>query len=176
MQWSILAAGCTGLHFPKITHMPALDLFDRRILAALQQDGRVTSVALAEIVHLSPSQCARRVQRLEEAGVIRSYRAVLDPEALGLGIAGVVSLSLETHAKSNIQELHRQIAARPAIVECVAVTGEADYQLRVVARDLKEFSAILMDAIVPMPGVSTTRSSIILEQVKPFAALPIPEE
>jgi Lrp/AsnC family leucine-responsive transcriptional regulator len=78
--------------------MISLDLFDRRILAALQQDGRMTSVALADLVHLSASQCARRVQRLEEAGVIRSYRAVLDPAALGLGISGVVSLSLETHA------------------------------------------------------------------------------
>lgn len=156
--------------------MPDLDLFDRRILAALQQDGRMTSVALAEIVHLSPSQCARRVQRLEETGVIRSYRAVLDPAALGLGIAGVVSLSLEKHAKSNIQELQREIAARPAIVECLSVTGDSDYQLRIVARDLREFSDLLMHSIVPMPGVSTTRSSIILEQVKPFAALPIPEE
>src|SRR5580692_4367524 len=153
-----------------------LDIFDRRILAALQQDGRMTSVALAEQVHLSASQCARRVQRLEEAGIIRSYRAVLDPAALGLGIAGVVSLSLEKHAMANIQELHRQIAARPAIVECVSVTGEADYQLRVVARDLREFSALLMEAIVPMPGVSTMHSSIILDEVKPFAALPIAED
>jgi Lrp/AsnC family leucine-responsive transcriptional regulator len=154
--------------------MTDLDLFDRRILAALQQDGRMTSVALAEVVHLSASQCARRVQRLEEAGIIRGYRAVLDPAALGLGIAGVVSLSLEKYAKANIQELQRQIAVRPEIVECLSVTGDNDYQLRVVARDLREFSALLMDAIVPMPGVSTTRSSIILEQVKPFAALPIP--
>jgi Lrp/AsnC family leucine-responsive transcriptional regulator len=155
--------------------MIELDLFDRRILAALQQDGRMTSVALAELVHLSASQCARRVQRLEEAGIIRGYRAVLDPTALGLGIAGVVSLSLEKHAKANILEFQRQIAARPAIVECLAVTGDSDYQLRIVARDLSEFSALLMEAIVPMPGVSTTRSSIILDHVKPFAALPIPD-
>ncbi|HVH79654.1 MAG TPA: Lrp/AsnC family transcriptional regulator [Stellaceae bacterium] len=156
--------------------MVSLDIFDRRILAALQHDGRMTSVALAEIVHLSPSQCARRVQRLEEAGVIRSYRAVLDPLALGLGIAGVVSLSLEKHALANIKELQRQIVTRPAIVECLSVTGDADYQLRIMARDLKEFSALLMGSIVPMPGVSTTRSSIILEEVKPYTALPIPEE
>src|SRR5580692_502742 len=155
--------------------MIELDLFDRCILAALQQDGRMTSVALAELVHLSPSQCARRVQRLEEMGVIRGYRAVLDPTALGLGIAGVVSLSLEKHAKANIQEFQRQIAARPAIVECLSVTGDSDYQLRIVARDLSEFSALLMEAIVPMPGDSATRSSIILDHVKPFAALPIPD-
>ena len=153
--------------------MDELDLFDRRILSALQQDGRMTSVALAERVHLSASQCARRVQRLEEAGIIRAYRAVLDPAALGLGIAGVVNLSLEKHAIANIQELHRQIAARPQIVECLSVTGDSDYQLRVVARDLREFSTLLMGSIVPMPGVSTTRSSVILEHVKPFAALPV---
>ena len=156
--------------------MADLDLFDRRILAALQRDGRMTSVALAEIVHLSASQCARRVQRMEESGVILGYRAVIDPAAVGLGIAGVVSVSLEKHAKANIQEFQRQIQARPEIVECLSVTGDSDYQLRIVARDLQEFSALLMEAIVPMPGVSTTRSSIILEQVKPFAALPIPEE
>ena len=152
-----------------------LDIFDRRILAALQQDGRMTSVALAELVHLSASQCARRVQRLEEAGVIRSYRAVLDPAALGLGVAGVVSLSLEKHAQANIAELQRQIVARTEIVECLSMTGDSDYLLRVVARDLREFSNLLMNAIVPMPGVSTTRSSIILDEVKPFAALPVPE-
>ena len=153
-----------------------LDLFDRRILAALQRDGRMTSVALAELVHLSASQCARRVQRLEEAGIIRSYRAVLDPAALGLGIAGVVNLSLEKHAKANIQELQGQILARAAIVECLSVTGDADYQLRVVARDLKEFSALLMNAIVLMPGVLTMHSSVILEEVKPFAGLPFAED
>jgi Lrp/AsnC family leucine-responsive transcriptional regulator len=156
--------------------MIKLDLFDRRILAALQRDGRMTSVALAEEVHLSASQCARRVQRLEEAGIIRAYRAVLDPAALGLGIAGLVNLSLEKHAKANIQELQHQIIARASIVECLSVTGGADYQLRVMARDLKEFSALLMDAIVPMPGVSTMHSSVILEEVKPFAALPIPQD
>jgi Lrp/AsnC family leucine-responsive transcriptional regulator len=154
--------------------MIELDLFDRRILAALQQDGRMTSVALAERAHLSASQCARRVQRLEEAGVILGYRAVLDPAALGLGIAGVVNVSLEKHAKANIQEFQRQIAARPAIVECLSVTGDSDYQLRIVARDLQEFSALLMGAIVPMPGVSTARSSVILEYVKAMSALPIP--
>jgi Lrp/AsnC family transcriptional regulator, leucine-responsive regulatory protein len=156
--------------------MVKLDLFDRRILAALQRDGRMTSAALAGLVHLSASQCARRVQRLEEAGIIRCYRAVLDPAALGLEIAGVVNLSLEKHAKANIQELQRQIVTRAEIVECLSVTGGADYQLRVVARNLKEFSSLLMDALVMMPGVSTMHSSVILEEVKPFAALPIAED
>jgi Lrp/AsnC family leucine-responsive transcriptional regulator len=154
--------------------MNDLDVFDRRILAALQTDGRATSIALAEIVHLSASQCARRVQRLEEAGIIRGYRAVVDATSIGLGVTGVVSISLEKRAKANLQEFQRQIQARDAIVECLAMTGDSDYELRIVARDLQEFSALLMGSIVPMPGVSTTRSSIILEHVKPWAALPIP--
>ncbi|HTZ34579.1 MAG TPA: Lrp/AsnC family transcriptional regulator [Stellaceae bacterium] len=154
----------------------ALDRFDRRIAAALQRDGRMTSIALAAEVHLSASQCARRVQRLEADRVIRGYRAVLDPAALGLGIAGLVNVSLERHAKGNIDEFQRQVEARPSIVECLSVTGDSDYQLRVVARDLREFSALLMEAIVPLPGISTTRSSVILGEVKPFAALPIAED
>jgi Lrp/AsnC family leucine-responsive transcriptional regulator len=154
--------------------MNDLDVFDRRILAALQTDGRATSIALAEIVHLSASQCARRVQRLEEAGIIRGYRAVVDATSIGLGVTGVVSISLEKRAKANLQEFQRQIQARDAIVECLAMTGDSDYELRIVARDLQEFSALLMGSIVPMPGVSTTRSSIILEHVKPWAPLPIP--
>jgi Lrp/AsnC family transcriptional regulator, leucine-responsive regulatory protein len=154
--------------------MIEFDGFDRRILAALQEDGRKTSVGLAEVVHLSASQCARRVQRLEEIGVILGYRAVLAPAALGLGVAGVVSVSLEKHAKANIQEFQRRIGAKPAIIECLAVTGDSDYQLRIVARDLQEFSTLLMDTVVPMPGVSTARSSVILEHVKPMAVLPIP--
>jgi Lrp/AsnC family transcriptional regulator, leucine-responsive regulatory protein len=155
--------------------MADFDLFDRRILAALQQEGRMTSVGLAELVHLSASQCARRVQRLEESGIIRGYRAVLDPTALGLGVAGVVNVSLEKHIRANLQEFQRQVRVRPEIVECLSVTGDSDYQLRVVARDLQEFSALLMESIVPMPGVSTTRSAIILEHVKAMTGLPIPE-
>lgn len=155
--------------------MADFDAFDRRILAALQQDGRITSVALADLVHLSASQCARRVQRLEETGAIRGYRAVLDATALGLGVSGVVNVSLEKHARTNIQEFQCQVLARPTIVECLSVTGDSDYQLRVVARDLQEFAASLMESIVPMPGVSTTRSSVILEHVKPMTGLPILE-
>ena len=90
--------------------MIELDDFDRKILAALQRDGRITNVALAETVALSPSQCARRLQRLEEAGAVRGYGAFLDPAALGLGITALVTVTLEKHARANISEFREIVS------------------------------------------------------------------
>src|SRR5205823_12584994 len=124
----------------KDSRMLTLDDFDRRILAALQRDGRITNVALAEEVALSPSQCARRLQRLEEAGAIRGYGAFLDPAALGLGITALVTVTLEKHARRNIREFDEVVQGRPEIIECLAITGDGDFQLRIVAKDLASFS------------------------------------
>jgi Lrp/AsnC family leucine-responsive transcriptional regulator len=154
--------------------MLSLDLFDRRILAALQADARLSNVALAETAHLSPSQCARRVARLEEGGAIRGYRALVDPDALGLGIIGIVAVTLDKRLKQTIAAFHDAVRRRPEIVECLSLTGEGDYQLRIVMADLHAFSQFLMEVVLPMPGVTSTRSSIILEQVKQMAALPVP--
>ncbi len=151
-----------------------LDDFDRKILAALQKDGRITNVALAEAVALSPSQCARRMQRLEEAGAVKGYGAFLNPAALGLGITALVTVTLEKHARANIREFREIVLGRAEIVECLAITGDGDFQLRIVAKDLASFSQFLMDVVIPMPGVATTRSHIVLEQVKSTTALPIP--
>jgi len=153
--------------------MLELDDFDRKILAALQKDGRITNVALAEVVALSPSQCARRLQRLEEAGAVRGYGAFLDPASLGLGITALVTVTLEKHARANIKEFRETVMRWAEIVECLAITGDGDFQLRIVARDLSSFSQFLMDVVIPMPGVATTRSHIVLEQVKSTTALPI---
>jgi Lrp/AsnC family leucine-responsive transcriptional regulator len=153
--------------------MADLDDFDRKILAALQRDGRMTNVALAEVVALSPSQCARRLQRLEEIGAIRGYAAFLDPEALGFGITAIVTVTLEKHAKANIKEFHDLVRRRAEIVECLAITGDGDFQLRIVARDLPSFSRFLMEVIIPMPGIATTRSHLVLEQIKSTTQLPI---
>ena len=153
--------------------MIELDGFDLKILAALQKDGRITNVALAEAVALSPSQCARRLQRLEEAGAVRGYGAFLDAAALGLGITALVTVTLEKHARANIKEFREIVSRRAEIVECLAITGDGDFQLRIVAKDLSSFSQFLMDVVIPMPGVATTRSHIVLEQVKSTTALPI---
>ena len=155
--------------------MDGLDAFDRRILAALQGDGRLSNVALADIVHLSPSQCARRLARLEEIGAIRGYRALVDAAAIGLGIIGIVTVTLDKRIKSNIAEFQDAVRMRPEIVECLSITGEGDYQLRIATRSLQDFSRFLMETLLPMPGVASTRSSIILQHVKPMAGLPVPE-
>lgn len=154
--------------------MVSLDAFDRRILAALQEDARLSNVALAEIAHLSPSQCARRLARLEQEGVIQGYRALVDPQALGLGIIGIVAVTLDKRVKQNIADFHTAVRARPEIVECLSLTGEGDYQLRIAMPDLQAFSRFLMEVVLPMPGVTSTRSSIILDQVKRMASLPMP--
>jgi Lrp/AsnC family transcriptional regulator, leucine-responsive regulatory protein len=153
--------------------MADLDDFDRKILVALQRDGRMSNVALSEIVALSPSQCARRLQRLEETGAIRGYGAFLDPAALGFGIMALVTVTLEKHARADIKEFRDLVLRRPEIVECLAITGDGDFQLRILARDLPSFSRFLMEAIIPMPGVATTRSHIVLEQIKDTHELPI---
>ncbi len=153
--------------------MAELDDFDRKILAALQRDGRMSNVALSEVVALSPSQCARRLQRLEEIGAIRGYGAFLDPQALGFGIMALVTVTLEKHARADIKEFRDLVLRRPENVECLAITGDGDFQLRIVARDLPSFSRFLMEAIIPMPGVATTRSHIVLEQIKDTHELPI---
>jgi Lrp/AsnC family transcriptional regulator, leucine-responsive regulatory protein len=156
--------------------MIPFDAFDRRILRALQDDARLSNVALAGIALLSPSQCARRVARLEAEGAIQGYRALVDPRALGLGIIGIVTVTLDKRIKQNIADFHRAATARPEIVECLSLTGEGDYQLRIAVPDLQAFSRFLMETLLPMPGVVSTRSSIILDQVKRMASLPVPEE
>jgi Lrp/AsnC family leucine-responsive transcriptional regulator len=155
--------------------MEPLDRYDRRILAVLQRDARVSNVTLAEAVHLSPSQCARRVQRLEEIGAIRGYRAQLDPAAVGLGITAIVTVTLEKHARTNVQGFMDQVAGCAEITECLSITGDGDFLLRVACHDLAAFSRFLMDVLMPMPGVATTRSSIVLASLKEATALPIGE-
>lgn len=156
--------------------MNELDRFDRQILAALQRNARASNVALAEAVHLSPSQCARRLQRLEEIGAIRGYRAVLDPAVVGFGIVGIVIVTLEKHAKHNVQGFLDAVGGCPEITECLSITGDGDFSLRVACRDLAAFSRFLMDVLMPMPGIATTRSSIVLESLKDSAALPLQDE
>ena len=156
-----------------LSSMDQLDDFDRKILAALQRDGRMSHVALSEAVALSPSQCARRLERLEKIGAVRGYGAFLDAEALGFGITALVTVTLEKHARANIREFEQLVQRRPEIIECLAITGDGDFQLRIVARDLASFSRFLMEVIIPMPDVATTRSHIVLNQIKSTHALPI---
>ena len=154
-----------------------LDAIDRRILRALQADGRVTYDVLATQVSLSPSATLRRVKRLEEAGVISSYVALVAPERVGLGLTAYLNVRLEKHAevhKRNPMDLFRaSVHTWPEVVECAALTGEMDYLLRVVVEDMAHYSRFVMDTLLRHPSVEDCKTSFVLDRVKNTTALPV---
>ncbi|MBX3619750.1 MAG: Lrp/AsnC family transcriptional regulator [Rhizobacter sp.] len=150
-----------------------IDPLDRKILAALQADGRASNVDLAAQVHLSAPQCFRRVRALEERGVIRGYRADVRAEALGLGVLAYVSLNIDGGQFGRVREIEAHIRAFPQILECHTVSGDSDYLLKVIASDLKSLSQFLTDQLMQVPGVDDVRSMICLEEIKSPAALPV---
>ena len=152
---------------------PSLDAADRRILRALQRDGRLPIVALAEQVGLSPTPCQRRVRRLEEAGVIRGYAAVLDPARLGLPLQAFVMVALESHAEDVVSRFHKALAERPEVLAAYAMSGEMDYLLHVLAEDFEAYGEFAMKALLRMPGVKETRSSFVLTTLKPRGEVPV---
>lgn len=152
---------------------PELSASDRRILVALQRSGRASNVELAAAVHLSAPQCFRRVRSLEERGVIRGYTARVDAGALGLDVTAYVSVRLAGDQFGRVREIEQEIAADPHILECFAVSGDSDYLLKVVARDLKSLSQFLTDRLMQIAGVDDVRSMICLEEVKTASPLPV---
>ncbi len=150
-----------------------LDATDRRILAHLQQHGRVSNLELAEAVHLSPAQCHRRHRRLEERGLIRRYEARLDAARLGLGVMAYVHVTMERGHIREVMKFRDIVVGMSQVQECYAVTGDFDYVLKVVARDLKLLSDFLLKTLALLPGVNAVRSSICLDEVKCTGALPI---
>jgi len=152
----------------------AFDKTDLLILDCLQQNARIANVELAERVHLSPSQCLRRLRRLEQLGAVRRYVALLEPAALGLGVMAFVSVTLERHGEAELARFHQIVAQHPAILEGWAVTGDSDYLLRVVARDLESFSELLLHELLRLPMVAGVKSTILLRELKSTTALPLP--
>ena len=150
-----------------------IDRFDRKILALLQEDGRLTNGDLSERVNLSPSQCSRRRQRLEEEGLIRGYRAVLDRERLGLSLTNMVTVTLATHNRDNAQRFAELVARLPEVQEAHALTGEMDYILKVVTPDLKSLSEFVNDVLLPHESVQHVKTAIVLQTLKETSALPI---
>ena len=151
-----------------------LDRTDLLILAALQGEGRLTNVELAERVALSPSPCLRRIKRLETAGVIRGYRAVLDREAVGLDLTVFVEIKVERHTRENAQALQDALAALPEVVSCHMVSGTADFLAEVVVADLRAYEALLTERLLVLPMVADIRSTMSLRRVKSEAFLPLP--
>ena len=151
----------------------ALDALDRRILRALQRDGRLPVVALAEEIGLSATPCQRRLKRLEDAGVVARYTAVLDPVRLGLPLQAFVMVALTSHAEEVVEAFHKALAARPEVLAAYAMSGEMDYLLHVLAADFEAYSEFALKALLRMPGVKETRSSFVLQALKPPGDVPV---
>ncbi|MFC6670636.1 Lrp/AsnC family transcriptional regulator [Marinobacterium aestuariivivens] len=157
----------------RTSHQVELDRLDIRILEALQQNGRLSNVELSELVHLSPSQCQRRRQKLEESGVVQRYVAQLDPERVGLGVMALVSVSLDKHSEKIAEDFRRAIIEYPEVLECWGVAGDADYMLKVIAPDLKAFADITLHRLLNLPMVSNVKSNLLLQTLKSTTELPI---
>ncbi len=154
-----------------------LDNTDRRLLAALQANGRATFDELAERVSLSPSATLRRVRRLEESGVISGYAALVQPERVGLTLTAYLNVRLEKHADSHkrspMDAFRASVQNWPEVVECYSLTGEMDYLLRVVVRDMAHYSRFVLDTLLKHPSVQDCKTSFVLDRVKRTTALPL---
>jgi DNA-binding Lrp family transcriptional regulator len=150
-----------------------LDDQDLAIVSALQENGALTNAELAEHVRLSPSQSSRRRTRLEETGVIRGYRAEIDPLRVGLGVTVYIQVTLATHSGQNAKRFRELVARTPAILEAHALTGDADYLVKVVVEDLPALGALVNQVLLPHESVERVRSNIVLETLKQGAKLPI---
>ncbi len=151
-----------------------LDRYDRRILEELQKDGRISNQELAERIGLSPSPCLRRVRALEESGLISGYRALLDAKKLGLDLTALIHISMDRHTPERFTNFETQIATLPEVLECLLITGQdADYQIKVVVKDMDAFQVLLLEKITRIEGVSGVHSSFVLRRVVDKTALPV---
>lgn len=151
-----------------------LDRYDKQILAVLQADGRISNQDLAERIGLSPSPCLRRVRTLEEAGIIAGYRALLDARKLGLSLMALIGISMDKHTPDRFSALEAVIRDIPEVLECLLITGQAaDYQLKVVVRDMDAYRHLLLNQITQIKGVTGVHTSFVLRRVVDRTALPV---
>lgn len=151
----------------------ALDATDRRILALLQRNARLTGAELAEAVHLSPSACHRRVQRLESEGYVTAAVALLDPRRIGRPTTVFVEITLSGQADDILDAFEREVRKIPDVLECHLMAGSADYLLKVVAEDTDDFARIHRQHLARLPGVAQMQSSFALRTVFKTTALPV---
>lgn len=149
-----------------------LDSTERQILRLLQTDGRMSNVTLAEQIGLSESPCFRRVKRLEEAGLIRGYSAIVDQRLLGLSVTAFVLVTMEKQPDAATEAFVAAVEAEAHIVECYATSGSHDYLMKVVARNIDHFSELCMQRILKFPGVMHVESSFSLKEIKHSRVLP----
>lgn len=157
--------------------METLDKLDKHILNSLQANGRATYDQIAEAVSLSPSAVLRRVKRLEECGVIDRYVALVKPESVGLGLMAHINVRLEKNTENhqrNPRDLFRaSVQTWPEVVECDALSGEMDYFLKVLVRDMSAYSRFVMDTLLNHPSVQDCKTSFVLDRVKATTAVPL---
>ena len=155
----------------------ALDKLDKAILRALQDNGRETYDVVGEQVGLSPSAVLRRVKRMEESGIIDRYVALVRPESVGLGLTAYINVRLEKHTehhKRNPMDVFRaSVQSWPEVVECVALTGEMDFLLRVVVEDMAHYSRFIMETLLKHASVQDCKTSFVLDRVKATTAVPV---
>jgi Lrp/AsnC family leucine-responsive transcriptional regulator len=153
---------------------PKLDRIDRRILAVMQTDGRVSNLELAEQIGLSPTPCSRRVKRLEVSGLIERHVTLLNQAALGLNITAMISITMDRHTPDRFETFEREVSAFPEVVECSIVTGQAaDYLLKAVLLDMTYYEEFLLGRLTRIGGVTGVHSSFVLRKVINRTELPL---
>ena len=151
-----------------------IDRFDRQILQVLQHEGRISNQELADRIGLSPSPCLRRMRALEEAGYISGYHARLNAKTLGLSLMALIHISMDQHTQERFNHFEAAIDTIPEVMECLLITGQsADYQLKVVVKDMDAYQELLLNRITRIPGVTGVHSSFVLRQVVNKMALPV---
>ncbi|MDY0092677.1 MAG: Lrp/AsnC family transcriptional regulator [Candidatus Vecturithrix sp.] len=153
-----------------------MDDIDKRILKTLQLSGRKKNADLARELGVAPSTMLERIRRLEEGGVVRGYRASLEPSMLGLTIQGFISITLDHHRMEDLQDFEDRIRKIPYVRACYNLTGRFDYLLHVAVRDLEQLSLLIKTQIASLPGVSRSESFLVLSEVKPDGGWPIEDE
>ena len=151
-----------------------IDRFDRQILRVLQEEGRISNQDLADRIGLSPSPCLRRMRALEETGVVTGYRALLDAKALGYTLMALVYIAMDKHTPERFEHFENEIRAIPEVLECLLITGQdADYQIKVIVRDMEAYQELLLNRINRIQGVTGVHSSFVLRRVVDRTALPV---
>jgi Lrp/AsnC family leucine-responsive transcriptional regulator len=150
-----------------------LDRFDAKILDALQRDGRLAVVDLAEQIGLSPTPCARRIKALESEGAIEGYAAVLNPARVGLAVLAIVQVKLTEHTDETVARFEREIERMDEVTKCLAMTGSYDFILEVYGKDLEALSNVVLKKLIRVPNVRDLQSSVVLQTIKRTARIPL---
>lgn len=150
-----------------------IDDIDRKILGALQRQCRLSAQELAEATGISAATCWRRVKALEDAGIIKAYRAILDREKIGFAVIAFVHVSVERQYANVVATIEKKIRARPEVLDCYATTGDADFTLRVIAKDIADYDRFLQKFLLELPEIAQVRSSIALREVKATTEMPV---